>query len=564
MSQSSTPAENAAVSPLAPGTPTRTDGNGAASVASAAPAATPATSTTPATGTGTADPATAAAVAAASAADGHATGYKPQFARTLSRFESFAVAFSFISITTGLFTTYGTVLGSAGPAGIWTWPLVTLGTVLVALVYGMLASRIPISGYSYQWASRLASPVLGWWFGWVSFAFLAIVVVAVDYGLTQVALFPLLDITYTATGGAIGTVIVLLLQMSLIIWSTPITTKVNNLAVGAEVIAMVGLTVLIAGAVLFFGKGDWSNLGSYGTIPADGYYGFLGPFMLSALLGAFTLVGWESAANLAEETHNPKKVVPQAMVRAILLSGGIGMLFLIVITAGVGDDVAALTADSAPVASIIESTVGSAVATAMLVVVCIAIFACGLVIMVSNSRLVHSMARDGRLPFSETLSQVPRPTGGPTWATLTVALASIAIVAVFSGNADALPQLLGAGTLMPAILYAGTVTLFIFTRRKYTPGPDDFQLGKWEKPVVAGAVLWLVLELCIFMIPSDFRGAQQYALATLVVGGLLFASVWFTRREKLVQQPSLDGEGLIGDELPAEGDAKRATEADSL
>ncbi|MEW1724046.1 amino acid permease [Streptomyces sp. NPDC093109] len=471
-----------------------------------------------------------------------AAGYKPQFARTLSRFESFAVAFSFISITTGLFTTYGTVLGSAGPAGIWTWPLVTLGTVLVALVYGMLASRIPISGYSYQWASRLASPVLGWWFGWVSFAFLAIVVVAVDYGLTQVALFPLLDITYTATGGAVGTVIVLLLQMALIIWSTPITTKINNLAVGAEIIVMIGLTVLIAGAVLFFGKGDWSNLGSYGTISGDGYYGFLGPFMLSALLGAFTLVGWESAANLAEETHNPKKVVPQAMVRAILLSGGIGMLFLIVITAGAGKNVAALTKDSAPVASIIESTVGSAVATAMLVVVCIAIFACGLVIMVSNSRLVHSMARDGRVPFAETLSKVPRPTGGPTFATLTVALASIGIVTLFAGNEDALPQLLGAGTLMPAILYAGTVVLFIATRSKYTPAEDDFQLGKWEKPVVIGASLWLITELCIFMIPSDFRGAQQYALATLVVGGVLFAVVWFTRREQLVSQPSLEVE----------------------
>jgi amino acid transporter len=531
MAQSPTPPESAAVSAPGPATP-----SGAA------------------TKTIASGPAVAVTEAAAdlmtpgAGADADAVGYKPQFARTLSRFESFAVAFSFISVTTGLFTTYGTVLTSAGPAGIWTWPLVTLGTVLVALVYGMLASRIPISGYSYQWASRLASPVLGWWFGWVSFAFLAIVVVAVDYGLTQVALFPLLDITYTATGGAVGTVIVLLLQMALIVWSTPITSKVNNMAVGAEVIAMAGLTVLIAGAVLFFGKGDWSNLGSYGTIPADGYYGFLGPFMLSALLGAFTLVGWESAANLAEETHQPRKVVPRAMVRAVLLSGGIGMLFLIVITAGAGDDVAALTDDSAPVAAIIESTVGHAVATAMLVVVCVAIFACGLVIMVSNSRLVHSMARDGRLPFSETLSRVPRPTGGPTWATLTAAVASIAVVAVFSGNADALPQLLGAATLMPAILYAGTVALYIATRRTYTPGPDDFQLGKWEKPVLAGAVVWLVLELCVFMIPDDFRGAQRYALATLVVGGVLFGVVWTTRRARLVRQPGTGGDERGADE----------------
>ncbi|MCW2641939.1 MAG: amino acid permease-associated region [Dactylosporangium sp.] len=463
-------------------------------------------------------------------------GYQPQLARTLGRFESFAVAFSFISVTTGLFTTYGTVLGSGGPAGIWTWPIVTLGTVLVALVYGMLANRIPLSGYSYQWASRLASPVLGWWFGWVSFSFLAIVTVAVDYGLTQVALFPLLNIEYTAGRGAVVTVIVLVIQMALIIWSTPITTKINNLAVGAEVLAIIGLTLLIAGALIFSGKGDWGNLGSYGAVSAHGYYGWLGPFMLSALLGAFTLVGWESAANLAEETHNPKQVVPAAMVRALLVSGVIGMLFLIVITAGAGKNLEAITASSSPVADIIQSTVGSAVAKAMLVVVVVAIFACGLVIMVSCSRLVYAMARDERVPASNLLSRVPRPTGGPTYATLLAGLTSVVIVLAFASNADALAQLSGAATLMPAILYAGTVALYIGTRHRYTPNADDFTLGRWEKPVVAGAVVWLVVELCIFLIPAQFRQAQYYALGTLAVGALLFAVVWFTRRDQLTSE----------------------------
>lgn len=48
------------------------------------------------------------------------TGYKEQFERSLGKFESFAVAFSFISITTGLFSTYGSVLISSGPIGMWT------------------------------------------------------------------------------------------------------------------------------------------------------------------------------------------------------------------------------------------------------------------------------------------------------------------------------------------------------------------------------------------------------------------------------------------------------------
>jgi amino acid transporter len=93
-------------------------------------------------------------------------GYRQQFTRSLRQFESFAVAFSFISITTGIFTTYAFALATGGTRSIWTWLIVVVGQALVALLYGALSSRIPLSGFSYQWASRLASPHVGWWFGW--------------------------------------------------------------------------------------------------------------------------------------------------------------------------------------------------------------------------------------------------------------------------------------------------------------------------------------------------------------------------------------------------------------
>jgi amino acid transporter len=220
------------------------------------------------------------------------------------------------------------------------------------------------------------------------------------------------------------------------------------------------------------------------------------------------------------------------------------MLFLMVITAGIGDKIEAVTGSSSPVALIIENTVGPVLATIMLVVVCVAIFACGLVIMTSNSRLIHAMARDGRIPFAETFAKVPRPTGGPIWATVLAGGSSIAIVLCFIANPDALAALLGAGTLMPAIIYAATVVLFIATRRSYEMQPDDFTLGKWELPVVIGACLWLIVELAIFIIPEDFRVAQYYTLGSLVVGAVVFAVVWKTRRAQLVKEPGLDAEHL--------------------
>jgi len=492
------------------------------------------------------DPVTQAKSAAVDEADVHITnaGYKQQFKRTLGHFGSFAIAFSFISITTGLFSTFGVVLNSSGPAGIWTWPIATIGTILVALVYGMLASRIPLSGFSYQWASRLTNPVVGWWFGWVSFAFLTSVTISVDYAFSQVALFPLLGWEYDPLKGAITTAVVMVLQAALIIWSTPILTRINNIAVGAELIAMIGLTILIAGAVLLFGGGDVGNWVSTGALPQEGYFGWLGPFMMAFLLGAYTLVGWESSANLTEETKDPKKVIPKAMVRSVLVSGVVGTLFLMAISAGMGSDIAAISGSTSPVADIIERNLGHTLEVIMLVVVCLAIFACGLVIMTSNSRLIWAMARDGRIPFSETFTKVPRPTGGPVWAAVLAAAAPIVITLAFFANSDALAGFLGAGTLMPALLYAATVVLYITTRHKFTHHPDDFQLGKWEWPVVIGASLWLVIELAIFLIPEDFRVAQFYALGAIVVGAVVFVVMWFTRRDKLTAEVGTDVDEL--------------------
>src|SRR6516225_2385585 len=322
-------------------------------------------------------------------------GYRQQFVRSLRHFESFAVAFSFISITTGIFTTYSFAITTAGTRSIWTWLIVVAGQSLVALVYGALSVRVPLSGYSYQWASRLANPHVGWWFGWMSFAFLTIVTVSVDYGLVQVAFQPLIGQTYTPTSAALETLVVLALQAALIITSTHVTTRLNNAAVATELIGIIGLTLLLIVVAAIRGLGHWSNLTSTGTVPAIGYYAWLGPFMLATLLGAYTIVGFESASNLAEETHEPHRVIPKAMLRAVLVSGVVGFAFLIALAY---TTYKAAYASTAPVALIVHDVLGGFVQKIFLIFVCVSIFACGLIIMVTNGRLIYSMARDRRLP----------------------------------------------------------------------------------------------------------------------------------------------------------------------
>ncbi|WP_199897891.1 amino acid permease [Acetobacter papayae] len=91
--------------------------------------------------------------------------------RDVTAFQSFAIAFGFVSIATGIFTAYGAMLATSGPMGIWTWPIVVIGQLMVAFVLGSLSARIPITGYAYQWTSRVANPVLGWVMGWSALPF---------------------------------------------------------------------------------------------------------------------------------------------------------------------------------------------------------------------------------------------------------------------------------------------------------------------------------------------------------------------------------------------------------
>jgi amino acid transporter len=465
------------------------------------------------------------AVGGADSAELSRFGYEQSLERGTGRFASFAVAFAFVSIATGIFTTYGAVLNSSGPAGIWTWPIAAVGQLAVAAVLGLLASRIPVTGYAYQWMSRLANPVLGWIMGWISFMFLAIVVVAVDYTIASTVAPVLLNYTATATITWAVTAVTILGQAVLVGCSTRWSERVNNTAVSAELIGMVTLTVLLLVVAAVRGRSDVGNLFDTGSLPSADYLSFgdwnsAGPWMLGFLLGAFTIVGFESAANLAEETNDPERVVPRAMCMAVLASGVLGFLFLVGVTLAVGDPVA-LAQSGTPIADVIEQTLGSVVSTLLLLMIVLAIFACGLVIMMTGTRLIWAMSRDERFPGWQHWNQISPRFHTPAKATVLYLVLAEAILAVFSGSEDTLFTLFGAATLIPAVIYAATVALYL-VKRKELPANGKFDLHGWEKPVLAVAIVWLVFELALFR-DAAFKDAWLYVLAMVVVGGLYLA-----------------------------------------
>src|SRR5215467_11024603 len=171
-------------------------------------------------------------------------GYKPELRRSLRFFSMFAIAFSIISITTGIFLNYGWGLRYWGPASIWTWPALGVGNVLIALVVAELGTRIPIAGYAYQWSARLVNPTYGWFAG--------LLYMCVGGGaimLEGIAPLFLSEFNVDASANAHGTLFLaiglMILPAIINIISVQVAARVNNVAVFTEILGTVFFGVLL-------------------------------------------------------------------------------------------------------------------------------------------------------------------------------------------------------------------------------------------------------------------------------------------------------------------------------
>ena len=81
-------------------------------------------------------------------------GYKESLDRSIGKFASFAAGVSYISILTGTFQLFYFGFGTAGPAYLWSWPIVFVGQMAVALCFMELAAKYPVAGSVYNWSQE--------------------------------------------------------------------------------------------------------------------------------------------------------------------------------------------------------------------------------------------------------------------------------------------------------------------------------------------------------------------------------------------------------------------------
>jgi amino acid transporter len=465
-------------------------------------------------------------------------GYEPELKRTLGSFQVFAISFAFISVAVAVFATYDDLLNTAGPVGIWLFAVAAVGQTLVALVVAQFAARIALSGSAYQWASRLANPKVGWLFGWLSFWYLATGVVAMDNALASQAFMPLVGIPQSEDTARLLTVAIMIVQAVLIIVSTRLLGMFTSLSVGLELAIVMVLVIALIAVVVFTGSGSFDNLTTRGVAAdATNYYAIGGGLMAGMIVGLTTLVGFDSAANLAEEAKDPFRSVPRAIVASVVAAGVLGLSFLIALTVAI-KDVPAVSAEGSPVAAIIRSQLGPVAERILLLGIVFAMFGAGMVVMTAASRQAFAMARDGRFPAPGLMRRVNSRTQTPVPATILILVIGVVLMVALPG--DALIQLIVGGTILPALIYGATVVLYLSVRKRLEHREGGFSLGRFELPVATAALIWVAAALFVLVTPKSNFVPVLVVVGLILVGGMYFAYMMIFNREVLETEPGED------------------------
>src|SRR6201986_3085990 len=265
-------------------------------------------------------------------------GYKPELRRSLRFFSLFAIAFSIISITTGIFLNYGFGLAYWGPAAIWTWPIVGVCNMMIALVVAELGTRIPLAGYAYQWSARLVNPSYGWFVGFAGLLYMAVGGGAIMLTIASPLLLSEFNVNNPSPHLVLTVAIILrVLPVIINISSIQVAARVNNVAVFTEIVGTVVFGVLLFVLWGVHAKPDKNGAGILFNTTSAFHNPTWYAFALASLLGVFTLVGFELAADMSEDAVNPVRSVPRGVLWGLGLSVVLGMIALIGFTIAIPD-----------------------------------------------------------------------------------------------------------------------------------------------------------------------------------------------------------------------------------
>ncbi|MBJ3558727.1 amino acid permease [Salmonella enterica subsp. enterica serovar Derby] len=445
---------------------------------------------------------------------------KEQFNRSIGLISNFALGFTYLSPLTAVYSLFALAVTLAGPPAVWWILIVACGQLLVALVFGEVASQYPITGGLYPWARRLWGKKYAWIAAWIYLWALVVTITSIaEYTSTFVE--SLFHYGQTPATMLVTSVLLLLLMMAVNMSGTRSLARVAKIGFWCEIVSVIALGIYL---LIFHRSQPFSVIfDSMGVLAHDGSYSTA--FMSAALMGLFMFFGFEACGNVAEEVQNPSKKIPVAMILSIVfgaISAIISVMGYLLASPNLVSIVNGKTSD--PIPAILNEALGETGATVFIIVAIIAMLSCILSLQAALSRLIFSFSRDRMLPGSEWMAKISK-NGVPDNAMVVSCLLPVIICVWVYFQPDNLSRITAFAVIGIYISFQMVVLAALRQRLKGWKPAGEWTIGGWGVIVNVLALAYGLCGIWLLAQPadsSDFidRWTVLFGLAIVVGSGL--------------------------------------------
>lgn len=453
-------------------------------------------------------------------------GYKQELNRLLGIVSAFAIQFSLISVTAGMWSVFGVGLTFFGPAMILAWLVGGVLQMLVGMAMGELVSAYPLAGGVYQIVGRLTGRVsLAWQTGW--WLIIAHTVAAASLAVfTAPYIAGWFGIDTSADPGTmlLWVTIVLVVATAINYLGVRIAAIINNVGVVTELLC----GAIVIGALLFVAHPTQPIsflLNDAGTIAGAGGGSPLMPFLFALLIPGFVISSFDSSGNAAEETHNAAKNAPKGVIVANFVAFVIGTIFMALLLLSIQDLDAVMKSPGTAVVDILKASIGDSFANIFVILGVLTLIVCIEMLQLTAARIIFAQARDGQLPLSDHLRKLNKEKVPAVATGVTFVMAMIFVLWA---------PLMSVLAAMTAIAWAaayGVAVFFGMLHWKKLP-KHPWGYGSWSGPIFIVSTIWSVV-LCVAMILSDPTHMVLGFLGVIVVGFVIYYLVPASRRGRI-------------------------------
>ena len=307
-------------------------------------------------------------------------------------------------------------LKGAGIAAPLSVLIASIGVFALGWIVAQYAKRIHAAGSLYDYVSNGLGSTIGAAAGWLYYGGTIILTTGLGVligGYVHDILLPTLGFDSGLLPIWLWNAIWAVLLFAILYFGVQISTRVQLTLALISIVVMLAFFVKVI--VDLGSDNDFATVFNPNSSP-DGWSGIL----FGVLYGVLIFVGFETAANLAEETAEPKKDIPRAVLLSVVLISVFYLVASYVEVAGFGFNLDAIfqAAGAGPLFVLSDpSMFGSElIAKVVVIVVLLDILAVGVGASVASTRGVFAMARDRRLPG--TFAKVSPKYGTPIGAIL--------------------------------------------------------------------------------------------------------------------------------------------------